>query len=366
MAFKMKNPSLMKMAKMAGDSRVAMKMKQQDAAMKLKKDPMQMKTDPMKLQTTTDKQRDIQRQGDFARDDVRKKKDERIAEMIKERTKSKKQETIAKKSPKAMKKGSAMKKDDYKKALKNDPKLEKYIANRKNLEKGSAEFGINQHKINTAYYGKEKADKIYDKYREKHNLGPGTEKGKEKAITLNTRKLNKIDNIKDSGRNVELRTSEVDENFNKKNKRRDKKNVKQGGGSKQEIAAADAKLEQAKIDDMQGTKGGRKGIFRNIRTKLANKRKKKSEEKAKSPTTMKKTSAMDMKKGSAMKKRPKYIKKYKKDGSVRKEIFPDDSGGQVKIKYKKKRTKVKLPGKAGKVNLSPGTDPDSMQLYQRG
>ena len=35
MAFKMKNPSLMKMAKMAGDSRVAMKIKQQDAAMKL-------------------------------------------------------------------------------------------------------------------------------------------------------------------------------------------------------------------------------------------------------------------------------------------------------------------------------------------
>ena len=40
MAFKMKNPSLMKMAKMAGNPRVAMKMKQQDAAMKLKKDPL--------------------------------------------------------------------------------------------------------------------------------------------------------------------------------------------------------------------------------------------------------------------------------------------------------------------------------------
>ena len=112
MAFKMKNPSLMKMAKMAGDSRVAMKMKQQDAAMKLKKDPMKMKDPmdmkkdpmmmkkdsamdmkkgPMKLQTTTEKQRDIQRQGDVRRDDVRKKKDERIAKMIKERTKSSKQ-----------------------------------------------------------------------------------------------------------------------------------------------------------------------------------------------------------------------------------------------------------------------------------
>ena len=353
MAFKMKNPSLMKMAKMAGDSRVAMKMKQQDAAMKLKKDPMKMKTDPMKLQTTTDKQRDIQRQGDFARDDVRKKKDERIIKMIKERRK-----TTKKPSPKAMKKASALKKDDYEKALKNDPKLEKYIANRKNLEKGSAEYGINQHKINTAYYGKEKADSIYDKYRKKHNLGPGTKEGKEKAIKLNTIKLKKIDKIKDSGRNVELRTSEVDENFAKKNLRKDKKNIRKGGGTAQEIAAADSKLEQAKIDDMQGAKGGRKGIFRGIRTRLASKRKKKSDEKANSPTTMKKN--------SAMKKRPKYIKKYKKDGSVKKEIFPDASGGQVKIKYKNKRTKVKLPGKAGKVNLSPGTDPDSMQLYQRG
>jgi len=350
MAFKMKNPSLMKMAKMAGDSRVAMKMKQQDAAMKMKKDPMKMKTDPMKLQTTTDKQRDIQRQGDFARDDVRKKKDERIAEMIRERNKSKKLDPVAKKSPKAMKKASALKKDDYKKALKNDPKLEKYIANRKNLKKGSAEFGINQHKINTAYYGKEKADNIYDKYRKKHNLGPGTEKGKEEAITLNTRKLNKIDNINKSGRNVELRTSEVDENFNKKNQRKDKKNIRKGGGTAQEIAAADAKLEQAKIDDMQGAKGGRKGIFRGIRTKLASKRKKKSDEKAKSPTTMKKGSAMKMK-------------------TKKKEKFKDSSTGQtIKIKDKgKKGIKVKFGagGKKSKMNLSPGTNPDKMQLYTR-
>ena len=36
MAFKMKNPSLMKMAQMAGNNRVAMKMEQQDAAMKMK------------------------------------------------------------------------------------------------------------------------------------------------------------------------------------------------------------------------------------------------------------------------------------------------------------------------------------------
>ena len=55
MAFKMKNPSLMKMAKAAGDNRVAMKMKNEaamqmkkQAAMKMKKDPMKMK-DPMDM-----------------------------------------------------------------------------------------------------------------------------------------------------------------------------------------------------------------------------------------------------------------------------------------------------------------------------
>ena len=52
----MKNKAVMKMAKMAGDSRTAMKMKAEDAAMKMKKqsamkmkDPMDMKKDPMKM-----------------------------------------------------------------------------------------------------------------------------------------------------------------------------------------------------------------------------------------------------------------------------------------------------------------------------
>ena len=55
MAFKMKNPSIMKMAKAAGDNRVAMKMKN-EAAMQMKKqaamkmkDPMDMKKDPMMM-----------------------------------------------------------------------------------------------------------------------------------------------------------------------------------------------------------------------------------------------------------------------------------------------------------------------------
>ena len=180
------------------------------------------------------------------------------------------------------------KKDPYADAAKKDANLNKYVSNRKNLKKGSAEYGINQHKINTAYYDKATADKIYADYRKKYNLGPTSERSKEKAITLNTKKLKKIDNINESGRNVELRTSEVNENFAKKNTRRDKKGVRQGGGTKQEIAAADVRLEQAKIDDMKGSKGGRKGIFRGLREKLALKRKERSQRKADSPAKYKK------------------------------------------------------------------------------
>ena len=46
-------------------------------------------SDPFKIQTTTDKQRDIQRQGDYYRSDHQKKKDDRIAQMIRERNKEK-------------------------------------------------------------------------------------------------------------------------------------------------------------------------------------------------------------------------------------------------------------------------------------
>ena len=262
MAFKMKNPSIMKMAKMAGNPRVAMKMKQQDAAMKMKKDPMKMKKDPMKMKDPMDMKKDPMM---MKKDPMKMKKDPM---------------KMKKNSAMKMKKGSAMKKDDYDKALKKDPNLKKYIANRKTLTKGTAEFGINQHKINTAYYDEATADKLYDKYRKKHNLGPSS--NKEKQIKLNTKKLKKLDTIKESNRNVKLRQNEVTENFSKKSARKDKKDVRHSGGSKQEIAAADVKLEQAKLDDLTGAKGGRKGIFRGIREKLGKKRKKKSKDKAES------------------------------------------------------------------------------------
>jgi hypothetical protein len=63
MAFKMKNKAAMQMAKMAGDNRVAMKMKK-EASMKMKKeamkmkDPMDMKKDPMTMKKEAMKMKD--------------------------------------------------------------------------------------------------------------------------------------------------------------------------------------------------------------------------------------------------------------------------------------------------------------------
>ena len=59
---------------------------------RLKTRPVRKKSDssdPFKIQTTTEKQRDVQRQGDYYRSDHQKKKDDRMAQMIKERNKKK-------------------------------------------------------------------------------------------------------------------------------------------------------------------------------------------------------------------------------------------------------------------------------------
>ena len=95
----MKNKAVMKMAKMAGDSRTAMKMKN-EAAMKMKKqsamkmkDPMDMKKDPMMMK----------------KEPMKMKKEP--MKMKKEPMKMKKGSAMdMKKEPMKMKKGSAMKK----------------------------------------------------------------------------------------------------------------------------------------------------------------------------------------------------------------------------------------------------------------
>ena len=267
MAFKMKNPSIMKMAKMAGDSRTAMKMKN-ESAMKMKKqsamkmkDPMDMKKDPMKMK----------------KEPMKMKKNSAM-DMKKGPMKMKKGSAMD------MKKGSAMKKDDYDKALKNDPQLEKYIAKRKTLEKGTAAFGNNQYRINTAYYGKAEADKLLAKYRKKHNLSVGDAKGTEKAVNLSQKRLNKLGKVDKKEGISEIRRTqkkgEINENFDKKEARAEKKTTRRGKGDKKQKAQADLTLERAKLADLEGKRGGKKGvILGKLRTKLAKKRVEKGEEK---------------------------------------------------------------------------------------
>ena len=79
MAFKMKNPSIMKMAKAAGDNRVAMKMKHESAA--------KMKKSPMKAEG---------KHSDESKDNVRQAKD-LVKEMKKQRKASRKADTAANK-----------------------------------------------------------------------------------------------------------------------------------------------------------------------------------------------------------------------------------------------------------------------------
>ena len=162
MAFKMKNPSLMKMAKVAGNNRVAMKMKQQDAAMKMKKEPMKMKKDPMKMKDPMDMKKDpmmmkkepmMMKKGsamDMKKDPMKMKKK---SPMKKDSDGDGIPDTIDADGNKTIgpKNKPKKKSDPYAKALKKDPKLPEYIKKRKSLTKGTPEYNANQNKINKAY-----------------------------------------------------------------------------------------------------------------------------------------------------------------------------------------------------------------------
>ena len=201
----MKNPSIMKMAKMAGDSRTAMKMKN-EAAMKMKKaamkmkDPMDMKKDPMMMKKDSAM--------DMKKEPMKMKKGSAM-DMKKDPMKMKKKSPMKKDSDgdgipdfvdadtKPAKIGPKNKKDPYAEAKKRDPKLPEYIKQRKGLKKGTVEYNRVQNKINKAY-------------------GKGPMRGvEEKATTLGSRKVTKI-----STPGVE-RLKTVNTNTKRKTKRKD-------------------------------------------------------------------------------------------------------------------------------------------------
>tara|TARA_R100001015_G_C4603492_1_gene158452 strand:- start:46 stop:1155 length:1110 start_codon:yes stop_codon:yes gene_type:complete len=201
MAFKMKNPSIMKMAKAAGDNRVAMKMKN-EAAMQMKKqaamkmkDPMDMKKDPMmmKKDSAMNMGHSPKKMKARAAKDVKKgsgmkmKKDlmdsaradkaaravggkkrgaaagakasraekaevgkEAIGARVGRAAPVKRKEKLARPSG-SVSKGKSPMKATYAEALKKDSNLKEYIAKRKTLTKGTPEWNANQNKINAAY-----------------------------------------------------------------------------------------------------------------------------------------------------------------------------------------------------------------------
>ena len=249
----MKNPSIMKMAKMAGDSRTAMKMKN-EAAMKMKKaamkmkDPMDMKKDPMMMKKDSAM--------DMKKEPMKMKKGSAM-DMKKDPMKMKKKSPMKKDSDgdgipdfvdadtKGAKIGPKNKKDPYAEAKKRDPKLPEYIKQRKGLKKGTVEYNRIQNKINKAY-------------------GKGPMRGvEEKATTLGSRKVTKI-----STPGVE-RLKTVNTNTKRKTKRKDliKGTVttdKQKRGRDKQFDTADDKFKSRTRKMFRETKLGKTKLGRKL------------------------------------------------------------------------------------------------------
>ena len=181
------------------------------------------------------------------------------------------------KAASALKATASPVKKDWATAKKNDPNLDQYVADRKNMEKGSSDYGANQYKINKAYYGEETAKKLQDKYNKKYNITTTTTKPT-KVEKVEKKAENKVTKIESKAK---TKVAEVGENLDKKTAKLKKKEArkKYGRGSKEHLEAKDAHL-KAKETDRQGGKGGKKQtIFRKISSKINKKKQKKNKEK---------------------------------------------------------------------------------------
>ena len=245
----MKNPSMAKLAKMAGSSRVAMKMKMEDkAAAKMKKEAA------MKL----------------------------------------KKESMAKFLPPA-------KKDPYAEAKKRDPKLDSYIKERSKHKKGTPEYNAQQNKINKAY-GKGPTNRptttkpVDDKSTD--NKPTDTKKDDKTTTTLTETKKKKGKFLKDTKVGKEFRRfgQSLKNLLTKKKPSATKMKKKSAMEMKKEAAMKMKKKAAMKMKKEAGMK---------MKKEAAMKMKKKEAMK------MKKEAAMKMKKKGAMKmkKAPTKMKK---------------------------------------------------------
>ena len=240
----MKNPSMAKLAKMAGSSRVAMKMKMEDkAAAKMKKEAA------MKL----------------------------------------KKESMAKFLPPA-------KKDPYAEAKKRDPKLDSYIKERSKHKKGTPEYNAQQNKINKAY-GKGPTNRpttttkpVDDKSTD--NKPTDTKKDDKTTTTLTETKKKKGKFLKDTKVGKEFRRfgQSLKNLLTKKKPSATKMKKKSAMEMKKEAAMKMKKKAAMKMKKEAGMKMKKEGAMK-MKKEAAMKMKKKGAMKMKkAPTKMKKAS----------------------------------------------------------------------------
>jgi hypothetical protein len=175
MAFKMKNPSLMRMVKMAGNNRTAMKMKAEEAAMKLKKDAA------MKLKKESAMKNNHDADGDGIPDTIDRdagrgssagsRMGEAGSQKIKDNA-GKSSERRAYGGTKTYSEGSK----DAKAAT--GMSLNQLVAKRKGLKKGSPEYNKIQNQINKALGSKVRHEETKKKVTIKDDSGKTTIKDK--------------------------------------------------------------------------------------------------------------------------------------------------------------------------------------------
>ena len=243
--------------------------------------------------------------------------------------------------------------DPFFEAMKKDPNLRKLVEERNKHKKGTDEYAAAQNRINKAYEN-----------TKRHNVTSTTEtkRGGRKEVTTTTTPGIGVETKKTKrdaeGNIIKTKTDNVPDSYYKDE---EATREKQKRGKDKEFGTEDDKKKKKK--KFKDTKVGKfLGVGQGDKRK-----KRREEDKKKKDDKGKGGPFARMKDNSSMKSRPKV--KYDKEGNIRKEKFKDSSTGQtIKIKNKgSKGTKVKMGagGKRTKMTLSPGTNPDKMQLYTR-
>lgn len=319
MAFKMKNPSLMKMVKMAGNNRTAMKMKAEEAAMKLKK-ASAMKKETIMVDGEPEERKGGERgsagaSAGKAGDALMEQKKKAAGDQKIKDTAGKSLEKRAYGGTKTYSEGSK----DAKAAT--GMTLNQLVAKRKGLKKGSPEYNKIQNQINKALGSKVRHEETKKNVTVKDESGKttikdkrgGAEAGgrtvvKNKTAEGRTKVVTDKEGTKKSvsvtGKDTKDRSDDV-----KTTARR----TKDGGTATRTRTATDVTKTRTDAEGKTTKSKSRKRLGKGlIKDAISNIRKKKDD----SPNKMKKNSSMKM--GHS----PKKMKKAKGEskGEYNKEV----------------------------------------------